>query len=130
MSQKWVVKVYPGGREVCGKTALGKAEYRRRTLSMAERQGWRCGLCGLRMTESTATFDHEFGRGMGGARRDDRIFSDNGNWINAAVHMLCNGIKGSRAVSYVVTQDVPKERNRVRASEESAEWRSIRPPRH
>lgn len=68
---------------------------------MAKRQGGLCGLCGLPMTEPT--FDHEFGRGMGGARRDDRI-EINGMWINAAVHWKCNGEKGSRAVPYVIQQ--------------------------
>jgi hypothetical protein len=68
---------------------------------MAERQGWLCGLCGLLMSKETVTFDHEFGRGMGGARREDRIEID-GRRINAAVHFLCNGLKGSSAKAYVI----------------------------
>jgi hypothetical protein len=96
------IRVMRDGREICSKTDLGRAEYKRRTNSMAERQGWRCGLCGLAMTPDTVTFDHQWGRGMGGSRRDDRIVLD-GRPFNAAVHYVCNGEKGSRIVAYVVT---------------------------
>ena len=94
------MRVMKDGREIARKTALGRAEYRRRTIAMAERQAWRCGLCGLAMTPETATFDHQWGRGMGGARRDDRILLD-GRRFNAAVHYICNGMKGSRVQEYV-----------------------------
>jgi hypothetical protein len=73
-------------------------------MAMARRQRGRCALCGHLMDEGTPTFDHENGRGMGGAKRDDRI-EVKGRWQNAAVHYLCNGDKGSRKVPYVITQD-------------------------
>ena len=98
-------RVTKDGREICfHRTTSGRQDYKARTLAMAERQGWLCGLCGLAMTRETVTFDHEFGRGMGGARRDDRI-EVNGWWFNAAVHYVCNSLKASRAVPYVVTQE-------------------------
>jgi hypothetical protein len=89
------------GREVCSQTVRGKREYRIRTLAMAKRQGWLCALCGSPMTESSVSFDHELGRGMGGSRRQDKIEVD-GKRHNAAVHVLCNGVKGSRRVPYIL----------------------------
>lgn len=93
----------PGGREVCHKSSPGRAEYMARKMQMAVRQQWLCGLCGLYMMREDVTFDHEHGRGMGGSKRDDRCIID-GKWHNAAVHMLCNTLKGSRHVPYVVTE--------------------------
>jgi hypothetical protein len=52
------------------------------------------------MDADEITFDHEAGRGMGGAKRDDRIEVD-GKRKNAAVHFGCNAAKGSRKVHYV-----------------------------
>lgn len=98
-----VVKVFPCGREICAKSTQGKAEYRFRTIAMAERQDWRCALCGLPMGETTASFDHEAGRGSGGGKRDDRIEVD-GVWQNGAVHVLCNGAKGSQRIPYIILQ--------------------------
>jgi hypothetical protein len=96
-------KTYRDGREACLKSYMGRREYKARTLTMAERQMWLCGLCGLPMSYQDVTFDHEFGRGMGGARRDDRI-EIGGRWVNAAVHLLCNSKKGSSAAVYVIEQ--------------------------
>ena len=98
--ERYAYRTMPDGREICNKTALGRAEYRKRTLAMAERQGWRCELCGLAMTPDTVTFDHQQGRGMGGGKRDDRM-ELNGLRFNAAVHGICNADKASRIVPYV-----------------------------
>jgi hypothetical protein len=84
----------PGGRQVCTKTAGGEREYRSRTETMWLRQEGLCGICGLPMRIEEATFDHENGRGHGGGHRDDRI-EVNGVWQNAAVHGMCNVLKGS-----------------------------------
>ena len=89
------------GREVCIDTPMGRQVYKFRTNIMAERQKWKCALCGLLMTEETVSFDHEDGRGHGGALRDDRVEVD-GVRINAAVHVLCNAKKGSQRVPYLL----------------------------
>lgn len=96
-------KTYRDGREACLKSYMGRREYKARTLTMAERQMWLCGLCGLPMSYQDVTFDHEFGRGMGGSKRDDRI-EIKGKWFNAAVHRKCNMEKGSRMLGYVIEQ--------------------------
>jgi len=82
-------------REICAPTAAGTREYKRRTEDMAARQDDICPICSRRMSEQDRTFEHEDLRGMGGARRDDRIWVD-GKPKNFAVHWTCNGIKGSR----------------------------------
>lgn len=97
---KPAVKIYPDGREVCSETKAGKDEYHRRKRVMWERQDKQCGLqispqCPKRMPLSMATFDHTDPRGMGGARRDDRIEVD-GKPQNMAVCCWCNSKKGSR----------------------------------
>ena len=86
---------YPDGREVCIDTEKGKAEYRERTMSMRARQLGICLECNHWMDEHETTFDHEDLRGMGGARRDDRI-AVGGVWTNRAVHLKCNSERGSR----------------------------------
>ena len=93
------VHVYPSGREVCQKNAAGEREYDNRTMQMLRRQGGVCCICGLYLSELEATFEHEDGRGMGGARRDDRIEVD-GKWQNGAAHPVCNTEKGSRRMDY------------------------------
>lgn len=96
------LKVHTDGREVCDLDhKAGKKLYLERTHAMAERQNWRCGLCGKTLYGWKISFDHEHGRGMGGAKRDDRIEVD-GVRHNAAVHIHCNNEKGSRMVPYVV----------------------------
>jgi len=94
------VQTYEDGREVCADTAAGKAEYKRRTKLMWQRQNGRCCLCGLPMEQKDATFEHAQGRGMGGAKRDDRIEVD-GKRMNGAAHIRCNNEKGSRRVAYL-----------------------------
>lgn len=92
------VKVYPDGREVCNcRTRSGSIEYRSRTAAMERRQQYLCAICGI--GRQWFTFDHQNGRGMGGARggaiRDDRIEVD-GEWFNAALCVTCQSMKGSR----------------------------------
>jgi hypothetical protein len=94
-------RIYPDLREVCDdETAAGKAEYKRRTLEMAERQNWICGCgCGQGMFKApgyrySATFDHSAGRGFNGGHRDDRIWID-GNPYNSAMTYACNMKKSS-----------------------------------
>jgi hypothetical protein len=95
------VKVFADGREVCNlETAAGKREYGQRLEQMIMRQHGYCCLCGEWLRPMDATFDHEDGRGMGGARRDDRIVLPNGTWINGAAHEWCNNEKGSRRIAY------------------------------
>lgn len=88
---------YPDGREVCERSRLGQLEYEKRRNAMFKRQKGLCGLCGEPISggERAATFDHEDGRGMGGAHRDDRIEKD-GKPYNCAAHLGCNYLKGSR----------------------------------
>jgi hypothetical protein len=100
-----IIRVYPDGREVINKATLdGRREYRARTLEMVLRQAGRCCLEGYApmcrgwMLEFEATFEHEWGRGVG--KRDDRIILPDGTWINGAAHSLCNGWKGSRYIDY------------------------------
>lgn len=95
-ASKLAVKVYPDGREVCLRSEAGKAEYKLRTEQLAERQDNRCAGCGFHFDGylGKPTMDHQNGRGVGGAHRDDRIVVD-GKWHNAAMHEICNGLKGS-----------------------------------
>lgn len=97
------VRITRQGFDVCLKTLQGRREYKARTLAMAERQQWRCALCGRWMNMDDVTFDHQFGRGMNGSKRDDRI-EIKGKWHNAAAHLRCNQDKGSRMVPYVIEQ--------------------------
>jgi hypothetical protein len=89
------VHVFPDGRETCSESGAGLKEYRDRLLLMCDRQGWLCRVCGESMALTGASFDHEDGRGMNGSHRDDRIVKD-GKPYNGAVHLKCNGEKGSK----------------------------------
>ncbi len=98
---KPAVIVYADEREVCTATTAGKAEYARRREEMATRQGGKCAICGHRLGFIyvwLGTFDHECSRG--GGKRDDRILHDDGTWRNAAVHSVCNGLKGSQRFAW------------------------------
>lgn len=93
------------GREVCDKSAAGKVEYNRRKEVMWRRQHAICGLrisfrCPVFMTLEQATFEHQDGRGMGGAKRDDRIEID-GEPYNMVACAFCNMEKGSRSLKVV-----------------------------
>ena len=101
------IRVLRDGREICNRMHPdGRAEYRWRTGLMVDRQGYRCCLeayapmCPGPLSIEEATFDHEFGRGAGGGKRDDRIELPDGTWINGAAHALCNEWKGSRYIDY------------------------------
>lgn len=106
-------KTYPDGREVCLDTPKGKAEYKRRITEMWERQGEKCGLmitalCKILdgfMTLAQATFEHVDGRGMSGAKRDDRI-EKNGKPYNLAACIFCNQEKGSRKLDQLLEQEM------------------------
>jgi len=95
------VETFADGREVCANTVAGRREYRKRLTQMWERQEGICRWCADPMPSVEAlagfdsvTFDHDFGRGSGGSRRDDRIEVD-GVPQNAAVHWRCNADKAS-----------------------------------
>lgn len=89
------VKVFADGREVCNdKTVEGRAEYRRRRRVAFEEQKGICPLCRKRLLWSEATTDHKRPRGMGSGARDDRQSNI------AAVHGLCNSMRGSKRTGY------------------------------
>ena len=92
------VRQYPDGREVCQANAAGKVEYARRLQVMLQRQGWACCLCHDPMNSYNATFEHRCPRGIGAARRDDRIEDANGQPMNGAAHWKCNVEKGSKRI--------------------------------
>lgn len=99
------LKTYDDGREVLNiHVSAGEREYRKRTWEMHDRQNGLCCICGMRMLNGDVTFEHEAGRGMGGAKRDDRIVLPDGSWINGAAHGRCNVQKGSKVVEYVTPQ--------------------------
>jgi len=93
------------GREICSNTPSGYAEYCRRKYIMLERQNFKCAsqispLCETRGNLGTlrpelTTFGHVDGRGMGGAKRDDRI-EKNGKPYNEAQCWWCNDLLGSK----------------------------------
>ena len=100
------IKIFNGGREVIDtNTTDGWKEYRQRVYDMLERQNGFCCLLGVApmctgiLTRREATFEHEYGRGMGGGKRDDRIEVD-GVWQNGAAHEECNEWKSSRKIQY------------------------------
>lgn len=87
-------KRYKDGREVCLKTTRGLAEYRRRRDYMYKRDNGLCCICNLTIgSKKHATFEHKNGRGMGGAKRDDRTH------LNGVAHLQCNLEKGSKRAS-------------------------------
>jgi hypothetical protein len=95
-----IYRKYDDNREVCLPNKKGRAEYKRRRNAMAARQGWRCGTCQNPMRETqgyfnSATFQHDDGRGMGGARQDDRIEDERGSWLNSCLCYQCNVKAGS-----------------------------------
>ena len=97
----------PHGREVINLSLPeGKAEYRRRVEEMWKRQKGICCLyghipnCPGRLKLELACFEHEGGRGMGAARRDDRLVLPDGRWLNGAAHYRCNRARGSSHIPY------------------------------
>jgi hypothetical protein len=59
------------------------------------------------------TFDHEAGRGAG--KQDDRI-EVAGLWQNAAVHEICNSLKGSKRYKWVNGVYKPVEKYKEKAA--------------
>jgi hypothetical protein len=100
------MRILEDGREIIdtGHTQ-GWKEYRARTRAMLDRQQGVCCLsrdcptCPGALRIEDAVFEHEFGRGMGGRKRDDRIEAD-GKPINGAAHWQCNRWKGSLSINY------------------------------
>ena len=109
------VQLFPDGREVCDlKKASGKLEYASRTGRMVFRQRGICCLLGHCPTcpgrlSGDAEFEHEDGKGSGGAHRDDRIEVD-GKWKNGAAHHHCNMWKSSRRIDYNTALQARQER--------------------
>lgn len=89
-----IVFVERDGREICNdKTVDGRAEYKSRIRQMLRRQNGKCCDCLKPLALMVATFEHENGRTV--ARRDDRIEVD-GQRVNGAAHLQCNGERGSK----------------------------------
>lgn len=106
------VRVMPDLREICNlNIKAGKGIYTLRIAQMVSRQRYCCAICGTSLNPFEAPeFDHEAGRGLGGAHRDDRI-EVNGHWKNAAVHHFCNMMKGSKRYHWINGKYIPaKER--------------------
>lgn len=109
------VMIYADGREKClMHTGGGRKAYYRRIDMMADRQDNVCCLyghiegCPGSLIGHTPTFEHEDGRGMGGAKRDDRIEKE-GRWYNGAAHWQCNNAKGSRFINYNGNRSVQRD---------------------
>jgi len=96
----------PGGREVINLSCPeGFAIYRERVRAMWTRQKGVCCLsrhlasCPGALRFEDAVFEHEYGRGFEGCKRDDRIEKD-GRPLNGAAHYSCNREKASKAIYY------------------------------
>lgn len=111
LPRQGAVKV-KNGLEKCRKTWAGRVEYRERTEKMWQRQIGYCAIGNHKMLVEDATFDHEIGRGMGGSNRTDAIEDKDGNWINAAVCVTCNSLKGSKRYGWFGNQYKPVEKLR------------------
>ena len=113
---KPAVKVYADRREVCNMNCKeGRDIYAGRVREMWERQNRKCGLqispqCKARngrLLINEATFDHSQCRGMGGAKRTDRIWDESGRPMNMAVCCFCNSMKSSRSLSDFMKDIIP-----------------------
>lgn len=94
-------ETFDDGRQVLNlDTAAGLREYKYRLEEMAARQENKCAIC-LRIFLIRPEFDHQDGRGMNGANRDDRIVDEHGNWINAALCHECNTNKASKRYAWI-----------------------------
>lgn len=93
-------------------TKAGREGYRANTRTAFDRQG---RVCGLQVTPQCREregrwpfdmiqLDHAAGRGMGGAKRDDRVVDENGKPMNLAVCPWCNSYKGSRPLSALAAE--------------------------
>jgi 5-methylcytosine-specific restriction endonuclease McrA len=86
------VRVMKDSREICSKTSSGRAEYSRRREDAWDRDRGLCCLCGRFVPLEEATAEHIESRGLGGAKRDDRI-------PNLAIsHWFGNNARGSMSL--------------------------------
>lgn len=81
---KPMVRRSPDGREVCNQAA-----WRARRVEAFLAYDGRCGKCGDRVSMQSFDLDHKHGRGMGGGKRDDRLYGDDGTLDSGAVWPLC-----------------------------------------
>lgn len=120
-------KVAHDGREILNlRTVKGRKEYSFRKEIAAQRQRnvcclfGECPTCPRLLLGYYFSFEHEFGRGHGGGKRDDRIeITVNGLtfWVNGAAHFECNAWKGSRVIAY---NDAHNARVRAQLTGETA----------
>lgn len=95
-----------GEREVCGKSAAGRAEYKRRREQAWDRDRGICILCEEYVPWEEATTEHIITRGMGGSRTDDRL-------ENIAVsHWFGNNARGSVSLELYLQKPL-EERKRL-----------------
>lgn len=100
------LKTLPDGREILDLSRIEAwREYRVRVRQMLDRQEGICCLaracpfCPGKLRLEDAVFEPQYGRGLGGAKRDHRIARD-GQPLNGAAHEQCHRWKGSRWVDY------------------------------
>jgi hypothetical protein len=111
--------VFPDGREVCNqKIKEGRLLYTQRTFEMAGRQADRCADCRVSLHSTPPTFDHESARGMGGGKRDDRIWTEDGLPMNAALCGWCNTQRGSTQRPYAYQTTLTREEYEAKSGEE------------
>lgn len=83
------------GREYCNPGTLeGRAEYAWRTFVLWIRQERHCCICCEYLSLKDATFEHEDSRTK--ARKDERLWRDDGEPMNGVSHMWCNKLRGSK----------------------------------
>ena len=86
------VKTTKDGREILGKSARDRAEYKRRREDAWDRDRGRCVLCEGYVPLEQATTEHIQPKGHGGAKHDDRL--DN----LAVSHWFGNAARGSMSL--------------------------------
>jgi 5-methylcytosine-specific restriction endonuclease McrA len=93
-----------GNREILGKSARDRAEYKRRREDAWDRDKGICILCGLFIPFEQATTEHIIPKGMGGAKRDDRL-------ENIGVsHFFGNGARGSQSLDRYLQKPLDERR--------------------
>ena len=86
------MKTTKDGREILGKSARDRAEYKRRREDAWDRDRGICILCGEFVHRWCATTEHIQPKGHGGAKHDDRL--DN----LAVSHWFGNAARGSMSL--------------------------------
>lgn len=94
------------GREVCSQSKGGREEYRRRREMAWDRDRGICILCEQPVSLEEATTEHIQTKGMGGAKRDDRL--DN----LAVSHWFGNNSRGSISLELYLSKPL-EERKRL-----------------